>query len=94
MSVLEKTEQSQKKDDKLKRKDHKGQIPLAPTQQKDKVQLEIKMRKGLDRQKRKQNWIRKTGNVLIVSKYQKTCTEIPFFIYQVVKNPEVRKKYC
>ena len=49
MSVLEKTEQSQKKDDKLKRKDHKGQIPLAPTQQKDKVQLEIKMRKGLDR---------------------------------------------
>lgn len=54
MSVLEKTEQSQKKDDKLKRKDHKGQIPLAPTQQKDKVQLEIKMRKGLDRQKRNQ----------------------------------------
>ena len=49
MSVLEKTEQSQNKDDKLKRKDHKGQIPLAPTQQKDKVQLEIKMRKGLDR---------------------------------------------
>ena len=54
-SVWEKIEQSQKKDDKLKRKDHKGQIPLAPTQQKDKVQLEIKMRKGLDRQKRKQN---------------------------------------
>lgn len=30
-SVWEKIEQSQKKDDKLKRKDHKGQIPLAPT---------------------------------------------------------------
>ena len=41
-----KTEHSQKKDDKLKRKDHKCQIPLAPTQQKDKVQLEIKMGKG------------------------------------------------
>lgn len=30
-SVWEKIEQSQKKDYKLKRKDHKGQIPLAPT---------------------------------------------------------------
>lgn len=35
MSIWEKIEQSQKKDDKLKRKDHKGQILLAPTQQKD-----------------------------------------------------------